>query len=508
MIRIIFDNRLTMLLFYYQDKNVLFRKIYLLNILKGGIIMKKTLSTVACALTIIMSVPVIGNNSKLGQISVDVVSAATGDTTSPVTQTPPKTTPTKTPIKSTSTKTTSTPVKSSSKITRMLTLNSTGSDVALLQTMLNKNGYKLKVDGIFGKLTLAAVKNYQSKNALVVDGVVGPKTLARLSPVVTPIVTQTPVKTIGKTTIKIGKAEYAAHGTKCFTVAVVAMSGDKIVDVIIDDYQVMAKDGTKSVPNSDADFGANLPEGKVLASKLANADTYSKNMKEKGGATLSVNENFKAVETFAIGKTIAQLEAVVKTNSEDPLVDAVSGATLADTNGYLDAIIAAAKSANGNRAIEIDETALKSVKIGKVEYAAHGSKCYTVASVVMVGDKIVGAIIDDYQVMAKDGTEAVPNSDDDFGGNFPAGKVLGSKLANADAYSKNMKEKGGATLSVNQNFNAVESFVIGKTIAQLEEIVKTNSTDPLVDAVSGATLVDTNGYLSAIIAAAKDAKIK
>jgi peptidoglycan hydrolase-like protein with peptidoglycan-binding domain len=64
---------------------------------------------------------------------------------------------------------------------RLLRVGSTGSDVKLLQTNLNSKGYKLTADGVFGELTLAAVKNYQSKNKLSVDGLVGPATLAKVN---------------------------------------------------------------------------------------------------------------------------------------------------------------------------------------------------------------------------------------------------------------------------------------------------------------------------------------
>jgi len=65
---------------------------------------------------------------------------------------------------------------------RLLADGSFGEEVKLLQTVLNNNGYALKADGIFGKLTQAAVMDYQSKNGLVSDGIVGPKTLAKLVP--------------------------------------------------------------------------------------------------------------------------------------------------------------------------------------------------------------------------------------------------------------------------------------------------------------------------------------
>lgn len=51
-----------------------------------------------------------------------------------------------------------------------------GDVVANLQTTLNNLGYNLAVDGSFGPKTLAAVKDYQQKNGLTVDGMVGPQT--------------------------------------------------------------------------------------------------------------------------------------------------------------------------------------------------------------------------------------------------------------------------------------------------------------------------------------------
>ena len=45
-----------------------------------------------------------------------------------------------------------------------------------LQTLLNQNGAGLKVDGIFGAKTDAAVRQYQEDNGLQVDGIVGADT--------------------------------------------------------------------------------------------------------------------------------------------------------------------------------------------------------------------------------------------------------------------------------------------------------------------------------------------
>lgn len=56
-----------------------------------------------------------------------------------------------------------------------------GTQVRTLQTKLNRWGYNAgTVDGIYGKNTTAAVKRFQKKNGLAVDGIVGAKTAAAL----------------------------------------------------------------------------------------------------------------------------------------------------------------------------------------------------------------------------------------------------------------------------------------------------------------------------------------
>ena len=58
--------------------------------------------------------------------------------------------------------------------------HSKGPDVREIQTLLNRHGAKLTVDGDFGPATDAAVRAFQSSHGLAVDGIVGPKTLAAL----------------------------------------------------------------------------------------------------------------------------------------------------------------------------------------------------------------------------------------------------------------------------------------------------------------------------------------
>ncbi len=63
----------------------------------------------------------------------------------------------------------------------VLKRGSKGTLVSQLQTLLNQHGAKLTVDGDFGAATEAAVKSFQAKNGLEADGVVGPKTAAKLT---------------------------------------------------------------------------------------------------------------------------------------------------------------------------------------------------------------------------------------------------------------------------------------------------------------------------------------
>ncbi|MBQ9263289.1 MAG: hypothetical protein IJ189_03655 [Clostridia bacterium] len=149
--------------------------------------------------------------------------------------------------------------------------------------------------------------------------------------------------------IKLGQVDYAAHGAQYFAVITAAVQGDTILAAYIDEFQVMQGDAVVGVPNSDAAFGANIvgnEDGKVLGSKKVNNDYYSANMATKGDSTVALINNYEAIEAYVAGKTIAELEAAVDGVDAAAFVDAVSGATLADTLNYVKGIIAAAKAAN------------------------------------------------------------------------------------------------------------------------------------------------------------------
>lgn len=66
------------------------------------------------------------------------------------------------------------------QVSRILKKGCRGEDVKWLQTKLNLRGYFLDTDGIFGEKTLGAVIDFQKKEKLVVDGLVGKATIAAL----------------------------------------------------------------------------------------------------------------------------------------------------------------------------------------------------------------------------------------------------------------------------------------------------------------------------------------
>ena len=308
------------------------------------------------------------------------------------------------------------------------------------------------------------------------------------------------VEPAAKAELQIGQVEAAAHGTKCFTTATVVVEGDKILLAYIDDYQYLSAADATGIPNSEtlADY---WNEGLVLGSKRVNAEMYSANM-AKSGSTVAIDVNYNTIQDYVAGKTIAEVEELAGKTS-DELIDTISGATLVDMPGYLNAIVEAAKAAQGNPKVTY-EGDVAALKIGQVEAAAHGTKCFTLATAVTDGDKVVLAYIDDFQYL--DGAEAtgVPNSETLKDNLTDPTKVLGSKRVNAEMYSANMA-KIGATIAIDENFNMVQDYVAGKTIAELKELGG-KSSEEVLDTISSTTLVDAPGYVNAIVMAATASK--
>lgn len=325
----------------------------------------------------------------------------------------------------------------------------------------------------------------------------------------------------GPMELRIGQVEGAAHGNKCFTVATAVIdANDTIIAANIDEYQFMDAE-QEGVPNSEAFTAAgSVAEGQVLGSKRKN-DNYYSEMMEKSGATMMISSNFDEIQAFAVGKTITELEELAGKTSEEVL-DAISSATLVDAPGYLGVIADAAKAAKESKSV-VYEGDRDNLLLNAETFAAHGDKCFTLAATLNDGENVILSYLDEFQFL--DGEqEGVPNSDAfTEAGAVLDGKVLASKRVNNEFYSENMKS-AGATMEIAANYDAIQEFVNGKTLMELEELVAANyvseeeeteaaaeeggaddrtaleeSESEEVDAISGSTLVDKWGYVAAIL---------
>ena len=296
--------------------------------------------------------------------------------------------------------------------------------------------------------------------------------------------------------LQIGQVYTSAQGTNGFTEVVAVVQDDVVIAAYIDEFQFMDKgDDIIGVPNSDADFAAGYADGKVLASKRENAPYYSKMMAEMGGSTVTIDENFNAIQDFVVGKTISEVEALA---GKSDAVDAVSGATLTGTAGYLSAIAQAAQAAQNTQAVAFTGDS-SDLKLNVAYAAAHGTKCFTTAAALTDSENILLSYIDDFQFISADAdVTGVPNSDADFGEGVAEGSVLCSKRVNTAYYSRNMAEKAGSTVAIDKNFDAIQNHINGMKIAEVTDLA---GTEAPVDAISGATLVDTAGYLDAVLKA-------
>ena len=90
---------------------------------------------------------------------------------------------------------------------KRLKKGSRGAAVKTLQTELKNQGYYSgKIDGIYGKGTVSAVKAFQKKNGLKPDGIAGPLTQAKLYENKTKAEPAAQVDTVNETKTQTGQA--------------------------------------------------------------------------------------------------------------------------------------------------------------------------------------------------------------------------------------------------------------------------------------------------------------
>ncbi|MDD7305956.1 MAG: peptidoglycan-binding protein [Peptoniphilaceae bacterium] len=291
------------------------------------------------------------------------------------------------------------------------------------------------------------------------------------------------------------------HGDKSIARVVVLTSGDKIVDVSLDEMQYFDKDSDfVGLPSSDGAFGKGAAEGKILGSKVENSDAYSKNMAEKAGSKVSLADNYKAIIDFAKGKTISELEDVLANANEDGTIDGVTGATLADTANYIKAIVATAKDDKMVSPVKAKD--INKVSLYQKYGAPHGDQSFADVVVAVEDGVIVAANIDELQYFGENG---IAKEGTGFTEGYADQKnQLASKLMSNEEYSKLMAEKAGSKHSLADNYKAIENFAVGKTTDEIQSVIDESEKGKPVDAVSEATLVDTANYLQLIVDAVKE----
>lgn len=299
----------------------------------------------------------------------------------------------------------------------------------------------------------------------------------------------------------------APHGTKSFAATFVGLEDDTITHAFIDEFQFMGEGDWSGVPNSDGAFAEGYAEDSVLVSKVENDEAYSAMMEENAGATMTLGEGYQAISDFAVGKTVSELEDAISEleglGEDEEISDVVSGATLVDTAGYLQAIVDVANDGHGVEASDSIADADFSYSL----QAPHGDKSFAIVGVLSSDDTVLAAVQDEFQFLGED-AEGVPNSDEEFAEGYAEGSVLSSKVVNDDMYSEMMEENAGATMTYMDNMQAIVEFAQGKSISELEDAVSElegqGEDDEIADVVSGATFVDTAGYLQAIIDTAQN----
>lgn len=295
----------------------------------------------------------------------------------------------------------------------------------------------------------------------------------------------------------------APHGTKSFAATFVGMEDGTITHVFIDEFQFMGEGDWDAVPNDDGEFGEYYTDEATLISKVENNEDYSANMAEKAGATMTLVEGYEAISDFAVGKTVDELnEAIEELNNLDDdqeISDVVSGATLVDTVGYLQDIVDVAENGFSYEATD----SIEGAEFNYTLAAPHGDKAFAVVATLTDGDTVLAAVQDEFQFMEGDEWDGVPNSDEEFGAHYEDDRVLVSKFENDEGYSANMAENAGAEYTYVENMDAILDFAKGKSVSEIEEAIAElegqGDEEEIADVVSGATFVDTEGYLQAII---------
>lgn len=142
------------------------------------------------------------------------------------------------------------------------------------------------------------------------------------------------------------------------------------------------------------------------------------------------------------------------------------------------------------------------LKLGHAFYATEDDGGIKVVAVVLDGEEIIDVFLDElYFFNEDDNAKELTGGNGRLSNGYAEGKVLGSKRINTKIYTKSM-EVAGSKQQISESYDAIEKYCIGKTVADLEDVIN----DGEWDVISGSTLTGNLGYLQAIVEAAKAAE--
>ena len=482
--------------------------------------MKKGQKVMSCLLVTALLISLFSFAVGPAPFGVDVVSAAT--TTAGATQAA-------TPKATATTTKSATPSVSSSK-DRLLTLGSFGEDVKQVQTWLNNVGYNLKVDGIFGPKTLAAVKSFQSKNGLVADGVFGPKTYAKLNPPAAevpvaevPEVPAVPAVAAGKIVklglghlTSIGKSKDLAVvddkdvlplGQVDTVIAAVGFDKDgKVVSVTIDNAQTKV--------NFDKELKLTSDVKAEYKTKVELGEEYGMIKASKIGKEWY--QQIAELEKWMIGKTVAEIKAMKTKKVDDahPSVPDIAELTSLVTVTVQDYIACVEEAYNNGITLQVPA---EKVGLG-TDISIAKSKGYSlvdgketlplaqvdtvmVAAAFDVNDKVAGTIIDNAQTKINFDKEGKVTSDKKA--SYKTKVELGAEygMIKASKIGKEWFEQSAE----------LAKWMVGKTVAEIKAM-KTKKVDdahpsvPDVPELTSLVTVTVQDYIKCVEEAHHKAK--
>ena len=240
-----------------------------------------------------------------------------------------------------------------------------------------------------------------------------------------------------------------------------------------------------------------------IASKLELGKDY--NMKGSSAIGKEVDAQIEAFADWTVGKTVAEVKSSLIPGSghgKPVHADLTSSVTIT-----VDAFVEALEKAYElkNTAVEVPTDAKAGVGIA-TKFAAkdtHGELTVFTSGALMDGDKIAAAAIDEIVLRVEKVEDKYQFQADDY--YYQNGKVV-SKESLKDAYgmSKANPTKGEWYVQA----AAIETYAIGKTVAELLAEVGENGKPVEGSGLIGATTMTANGYINSLAEAASYASLE